>query len=141
MLDPNPDSFESGHFPSPPWSTGGDGVWTLADDRFFDGDYSIISPDLDGSVGRAVSNATLQTCEEFSGGVLRLNAFASVFPPFDWFHIYVDGSVAGAMVDVNDWTTVELVLQPGLHTIDFSYEYNPFELSGLPPPPSSREGE
>lgn len=66
--------------------------------------------------------------------------YASIQPPLDIFIIYVDGLAAAQLVDVNEWTPLALVLGPGPYTIDFSYQYNPFDLDVLPPSPPTRDG-
>ena len=103
-LDPNPDSFEDGTFPSPPWSTSGeDGVWSVITDKSFDGTTSLQSPTLEGrGVISSTSNATLIICDDFLGGVMSLQAYASVGLPMDIFTIYVDGETVSQLVDVNN---------------------------------------
>lgn len=144
-IDPNPDSFEDGTFPSSPWSTvGSDGVWDVSTEKVYDindsGITSLRSPDLEGTPIPSVSNVTLEICDDFLGGVMRLQAYASVNPPHDIFIIYVDGAPAAQLVDVNEWTPVALGLEPGPHLIDFSYQYNVFGAGVLPPSPVAREG-
>mmetsp|Transcript_9622 Transcript_9622/g.21698 ORF Transcript_9622/g.21698 Transcript_9622/m.21698 type:complete len:825 (+) Transcript_9622:721-3195(+) len=144
-LDPNPDSFEDGTFPSSPWSTAGaDGVWAVSTEKAYDvndsGITSLRSPNLDGTTIPSVSNATLEICNDFLGGVLRLQVYPSVIPPRDIFIIYIDGEPAAQLVDVHEWTPVALGLQPGPHRIDFSYQYNSFGIDPLPPSPVTREG-
>lgn len=143
-LDPNPDSFEDGTFPSSPWSVSGeDGVWSVTTDKSFDGTTSLKSPTLEGSGAvSSTSNATLIICKEnFPGGVMRLQAYASVQPPTDIFIVYIDGEAAAQLVDVNEWTELALGLEPGPHVVNFSYQYNPFEVADLPPSPPTREGK
>jgi hypothetical protein len=142
-LDPNPDSFEIGGFPLQPWSTTGDGVWDLTTEKASQGTSSIRSPILEGSLAAAISNATLQVCNDFPGGLLKLNVYASVQPPRDIFEIYIDGESAAQLVGVNEWTLLELGLEPGPHRIDFSYQFNMFnsDVGILPPSPEEREGE
>ena len=141
-LDPNPDNFEDGTFPLPPWSTGGDGDWALSTEQAFNGTTSLKSPDLDGSQVTSVSNATLQICDDFLGGVLRLQVIASVLPPNDIFIIYVDGESEKQLVNMHEWKNVTLELEPGPHRVDFSYQYNTFGLETMPPSSSEeRLGE
>ena len=132
-LDPNPDSFEDGTFPSSPWSISGeDGVWSVATDKSFDGTTSLKSPTLEGrGVISSTSNATLIICDDFLGGVMRLQAYASVGPPMDIFIIYVDGETVSQLVGVNEWEELAIQLQPGPHVVNFSYQYNPFELEDM----------
>ena len=139
-LSPNPHGFEGGSFPKKPWSTDGDGVWALSTDKAFDGSNSLKSPNFEGATIKSVSNATLQICDDFTGGLLNFNAYASVQPPHDIFIVYVDGISAAQFVDKNDWEPSSLQLLPGPHVVEFSYQYN---LSGgsLPENPSLREGE
>ena len=142
-LSNNPDDFEDGTFPLPPWRTAGDGVWALTDEKAYSGTNSIRSPILESEdvTSKLVSNTTLQICDDFLGGVMRLQAYASVQPPRDLFIIYVDGVAAAQLVDVNEWTPVALGLEPGSHRIDFSYQFNPFDVESLPPSPPTREGK
>jgi len=141
-LDPNPDGFEDGatSFPSSPWNafagTMG-GLWSISTDKSYEGTSSLRSPTVRVS---STSNATLQLCDDFLGGVLKLQAYASVQPPTDLFIIYVDGEAAAQLVDVNEWTELDLGLEPGSHLIEFSYQYNPFDVAELPPIPPTREG-
>lgn len=138
-LQNNPEDFSDGTFPSPPWSTGGAGVWTTDTEQFFSGDASIRSPNLEGTAG-GMSNVTLDLCDDFTGGVMTLKAFASVLPPADIFIIYVDGESAAQLVAVQEWTDVELSLSPGPHRVDFTYQYNMFGVDPLPPSPPTRQG-
>jgi hypothetical protein len=142
-LGSNPDSFEVGKFPLLPWSTSGDGAWAISTDKAYDGTTSLRSPNFDDRPTAAISNATLQVCDEFPGGLLKLQMYASVQPPRDIFEIYIDGQSAAQLVDVTEWTVLELGLEPGNHRIDFSYQYNMFnsDVSLLPPSPAEREGK
>ncbi len=140
-LGNNPEDFEDGTWPLPPWRTAGDGVWTLTDEKAFSGTTSIRSPVLVDATLKSISNTTLQICDDFLGGVMRLQAYASVAPPLDLFIVYVDGVAAAQLVEVNEWTSVALGLEPGSHRIDFSYQYNPFDVESLPPSPPTREGK
>ncbi len=69
-----------------------------------------------------MSNATLEVCDDFLGGVLRMQVYASVEPPRDTFIIYIDGDEAAQLESVNEWQTLELGLTSGQHRIDFSYQ-------------------
>ncbi|KAL7468613.1 hypothetical protein ACHAXS_008865 [Conticribra weissflogii] len=134
------DDFESGTFPTPPWTTGGDGEWFIDTAQAFEGTYSIRSPDLEGSTTAVYSNATIVTCDNFVGGVLSAQVLASVLPPSDLFIIYIDGNSAAQLVDVQEFTEVTLGIPPGVHVIDFSYRYNFFNTDPLPPAPPERLG-
>jgi len=142
-LGSNPESFEVDKFPLPPWSTSGDAAWAISTDKAYDGTTSLRSPNFDDRPTAAISNATLQVCDEFPGGLLKLQMYASVQPPRDMFEIYIDGQNAAQLVDVNEWTVLELGLEPGPHRIDFSFQYNMFnsDVGLLPPSPAEREGK
>ena len=148
FLDPNPDSFETGVFPTPPWSTSGDdGLgWAITMSKAEDGMFSIESPDFE-SVARPgvgyASNATLDVCPGYPGGQVRLQVYPSVVPPFDILLIYIDGEVGPQLADVHEWTELIIDLGPSEdgHRIDFSYQYNRFMVQDLPPLPARREGE
>jgi len=142
-LDPNPYTFEPPNnvFPEAPWTTGGDGVWAIDDTNAQEGTYSIKSPDLEGSEGTAVSNATLAICDDFAGGALTFNALAAVVPPYDIFVWFVDGVEVSRIAATAEWTPIPINLTPGAHRIDFQYQYNPFNLPELPAdPPPIRQG-
>ena len=141
-LEPNPESFEVDKFPLPPWSTAGDGVWTLSSKKAYEGKSSLRSPKFEDRTTAATSNATLQVCDDFPGGLLKLQMYASVQPPRDIFEIYIDGESAAQLVDIHEWTVLELGLEPGPHQIDFSYLYNVFnsEAGLLPLSTPEREG-
>ena len=49
-------------------------------------------------------------------------------PPRDILVIYIDDVNSAQLVDTDGFTEVTLGLSPGPHTIDFSYDYNPFNL-------------
>ena len=168
-LNPNPDSFENGLFPEPPWSTSGsnDLKWAITQTKAFDGTYSIRSPNLESTAQPGISyasvrgyevafdfnfipdifliqNATLQICPNFPGGSLRFEVYPSVVPPFDMLVIFVNGQVGQQLADVHEWTSFEIDLEESAEefTIDFSYQYNRFGLNPLPPAvPDRREGE
>ncbi|KAL7542552.1 hypothetical protein ACHAXR_012900 [Thalassiosira sp. AJA248-18] len=135
------ENFESGSFPISPWTTSGDGSWTIDKGNTYEGMYSIKSPDLSGTASfPAVSNATISTCETFAGGTMTLGVKASVLPPSDMFGIFIDGINDIQLVDVNEWREVIVDLPPGRHVIDFSYQYNVFNLDPLLPSPPTIEG-
>mmetsp|Transcript_28474 Transcript_28474/g.57297 ORF Transcript_28474/g.57297 Transcript_28474/m.57297 type:complete len:567 (+) Transcript_28474:69-1769(+) len=130
-LNPNPYTFEppKNVFPIEPWTTGGDGVWAIdSTSDAYTGTYSIKSPNFDGEPTKQISNATLEICDDFEGGPLVFYARASVLPPQDVFIVYIDGVVAAQLVDVQTFEEVRLELKPGAHTVDFSYQYNIFNL-------------
>ncbi|KAL7538941.1 hypothetical protein ACHAXR_008897 [Thalassiosira sp. AJA248-18] len=139
----NTDKFEEGIFPIAHWSTGGDDVWDITDDKARSGMYSIKSPNLE--VGRPLqppsrSNATLTICDDFKGGLMRFETIASVLPPHDILRIYIDGALYEQMAEVNDWTTMSFGLNPGSHVIDFSYQFNFFGLEVMPDRAAGIEG-
>lgn len=72
--------FESGVFPEPPWTTEGDNVWAIDQSQVDSGAYSIKSPDFETGyvegTGTLMSNATLTLDDTFSGGVLKIKAYA-----------------------------------------------------------------
>ena len=141
-LDPNPYSFEPPNnvFPNAPWTTGGDGEWTIDDTNAL-GSYSIKSPNLEGSEGAAFSNATLAICDDFNGGVLNFNTLAPVLPPYDVLVWFVDGVEISRIAGSAEWMAISIPLTPGAHQIDFQYQYNPFDLPVLPPDlPEGRQG-
>ncbi|EJK46032.1 hypothetical protein THAOC_35327 [Thalassiosira oceanica] len=137
---PGESFFEDGDFPRSPWSTSGDGNWTIDEGDTYQGLYSIKSPDFNGSPSKRTSRATFSTCEDFKGGTLTFSHLASVLPPSDVFVIYIDGTSVQHVIDVNDWSKYELKIPAGSHTVDFSYEYNIFNISAMPPSPPTRRG-
>ena len=72
---------------------------------------------------------------------MSLGVRASVLPPTDVFVIFVDGVGVSQLVDVNEWTQAVVDVPPGSHVIDFSYQYNMFNVDPLPPSPPNREGK
>lgn len=122
-------SFESGVFPISPWTTGGDGNWTIYEDR--QSPTWIKSPDLTGANSIAISNASVSICETFSGGTMSIIVLANVLPPTDVFKIYVDGVETMQLIDVNDWSLVAVDIAPGRHVIDLSFQYNIFSVDPL----------
>lgn len=64
----------------------------------------------------------------------------SVAPPIDVFVIYVDGISAVQLTDTQEFTDVVFNVEAGRHTIDFSYQYNIFDVDPLPPSPENRLG-
>jgi hypothetical protein len=132
ILKPNPYTFEPPFnvFPAPPrWKTKGDGVWAIDSSSAHTGQYSIKSPNFDGEPTKQISNATLEICvPEGQAGPLTFYAKASVLPPQDVFIVYVDGVLAAQLVDVQTFEQVRLELEPGDHRVDFSYQYNIFNL-------------
>jgi hypothetical protein len=71
-------NFEDGIFPTPPWSTDGDGAWAIDQSQVDEGMYSIKSPDFDSEISSSArtSNATLTLGGDFIGGVLRVRVYA-----------------------------------------------------------------
>ena len=71
--------FEEGLFPTPLWSTAGDGVWEIDQTQSDGGNYSIKSPELETETSDhpLSSNATLTLNDDnFSGGVLKFRVYA-----------------------------------------------------------------
>jgi hypothetical protein len=64
----------------------------------------------------------------------------SVQPPADIFVVYIDGVDAAQLADNGEFSDVALAVSPGAHTIDLSYQYNPFSISDLPESPPTRLG-
>ena len=58
---PGESSFEDGIFPESPWSTSGDGNWTIDEGDTYQGLYSIKSPDFEGSPSKKTSRVTFST--------------------------------------------------------------------------------
>ena len=86
------ETFDGGVFPISPWTTGGDGNWTVHEDIIDQGKFFIKSPDLGGSASIAVANASVSTCATFLGGTMVITVVAGgVLPPTDIFGIYLDG--------------------------------------------------
>jgi hypothetical protein len=91
---------ESGSvFPISPWTTTGDGNWTIYDRDNTPTMFETIatklawiqSPNLTGSTIIAIANASISTCETFVGGIMSITILANVLPPTDVFNIYIDG--------------------------------------------------
>ncbi len=143
-FEPNPYTFEppNNDFPKAPWTTGGDGVWTIDDANSQEGTYAIKSPNLEGSPTVSISNATLTICSDFAGGTLSFNVLAPVLPPHDFFIWYVDGVEVSRLANALEWRSIPIPLTPGAHIVDFQYQYNPNsvpDLSSIPFPPD-RQG-
>jgi hypothetical protein len=143
-FEPNPYTFEppNNDFPKAPWTTGGDGVWTIDDANSQEGTYAIKSPNLEGSPTVAISNATLTICDDFAGGTLSFNVLAPVLPPHDFFIWYVDGVEVSRLANALEWRSIPIPLTAGAHIVDFQYQYNPNsvpDLSSIPFPPD-RQG-
>ena len=142
MSAPGSEKFESGMFPISPWTTGGDGNWTIDEGDTYEGMYSVKSPDLSGARSRAISNITISTCDSYEGGTMSFGVRASVLPPTDLFKVYINGEEKLLLIDVNQWKEVTVDIPPGRHQIDLSYQYNPFDieqLPGMPNPMISRQ--
>ena len=96
------ETFDGGVFPVPPWTTGGDGFWTVHDGITWEGKYSIKSPDLTvaGATSIAVANATVSTCVTYLGGTMSISVLAGgILPPTDVFGLYVDGVEARQLIE------------------------------------------
>ena len=59
----------------------------------------------------------------------------STQPPIDLFTINIDGQTAQSLADTGGFEEIQLSLSPGPHTIDMTYQYNPFNLVDIPPWP------
>ena len=149
-LDPNPDGFEVGEttWPNNPWSSSNeDGSWELSEEKSSGGLVSLMSPDLETNgpaAQRLQSSVFLRLCEDFAGGTLRTEVYASVQAPRDIFLIKVDGNVEASFFTVNNiWSWVNITLTPGPHTIEYEYVYNVAGIppGGLPPVNPEREGK
>lgn len=86
-------------FPISPWTTTGDGNWTIYDDDTPTEAAAatatatkvwIQSPNLTGSTTTAIANASITTCETYLGGTMSITVLANVLPPTDVFNIYID---------------------------------------------------
>ena len=67
------------------------------------------------------SNTTLEVCNDFVRGMMRVQVIALVRPLNDIFIVYVDGEIATQLVAVNEWSEVALSLQPGPYMVNFRY--------------------
>lgn len=117
------------------WSFSGEGIWAMSSDESFSGQFSLKSPNVTMPAFNTTSFATLHVCEDFLGGKFTFQVYASVQPPHDIFHLYIDGSRVVNMVNTNGWVEIVNGLPPGNHTIDFRYEYNIFSLDEQDLPP------
>ncbi|KAL7551005.1 hypothetical protein ACHAWF_014209 [Thalassiosira exigua] len=128
--------FEQGDFPDGTyWSTSGDGVWELTNERANSGVYSIKSPDLAGlaDMESRVSNVTLSTDPTWGGGTLVFSVLAGTSLPRDDLVYAVDGEYAGDLSEMTDFQVREVELGPGPHEVTFSYRFNPLDASIFPP--------
>jgi hypothetical protein len=87
-------------FPISPWTTTGDGNWTIYNSDNTPTIEPIVatklvawiqSPNLTGSTIIAIANASITTCDTFVGGIMSITILANVLPPTDIFNIYIDG--------------------------------------------------
>ncbi|KAL3822413.1 hypothetical protein ACHAXA_007420 [Cyclostephanos tholiformis] len=98
------ETFDGGVFPVLPWTTGGDGNWTIHEGITWRGKHSIKSPNLTvaGATSIAVANASVSTCPTFSGGIVSISVLAGgILPPTDVFGIYVDGVEMRQLIDLS----------------------------------------
>ena len=98
------------------------GDWAYNSGRGYGGSAtSLQSPALDGSNITVSSNTTLEVCNDFVRGMMRVQVIALVRPLNDIFIVYVDGEIATQLVAVNEWSEVALSLQPGPYMVNFRY--------------------
>ena len=129
--------FERATFPNDQeWSTSGDGMWTLTEERANTGKYSIKSPNLDNEEGTPLtSNVTLSTGPDWPAGRIYFSILGGVKMPFDDLNIYVDGTQQGRASEIPEFIKNQgILLSPGEHDITFSYRFNPAELENFPLP-------
>jgi hypothetical protein len=128
------DGFESGQFPTPPFTTEGDAPWTIDTERVRTGTYAIKSGALDLlDVTPKNSNVTFTTSADWPDGSLVLSVLAGVQLPIDDFIYFVDGVFRGQLTGKSEWELLTIPLPPGEHTVMFSYKSNPLNLGELPP--------
>jgi len=135
------DGFEQGTFPEgdDEWTTTGDALWELTSERAASGVYSIRSPILQNEeLTKLSSNVTMTTNPNWAGGKLVYSVLAAVNMPFDNCFYYVDGEVMGNLADMTQFETQEIEVDPGRHTITWSYTFNPIPLPAFPPMPGNR---
>lgn len=119
------DDFESGFLNSPPWSIFGDGNWTADSTNPLQGFFSVKSPDLECLPGNCILTATaaIETCPDFTGGILSASYDADVCDPPDSFRVDVSGST---QFRVSNSTAGELLvdLPAGVNEVEFVYQFD-----------------
>jgi len=134
-------SFEQATFPDEEWSTEGDAVWSLTNEKANTGVYSIRSGILrDSGIDPKNSNVTFTTTPDFIGGIINLSILADTQMPIDDCLYFIDGIFGGIVPSSSEWEFVSVPLAAGEHTVMVSYKYNPLSQDDLPPPSGNTTG-
>lgn len=112
------EGFETGDFSAYPWEFSGDGDWIIDDVNVYDGEHSarsgVISDDQ-------ISEMFLNVC--FLGnGELSFYRKVSSEGSYDYLRFYVDGIMMGEWDGEQEWNKETYSIQPGIHTMKWTYE-------------------
>ncbi|EJK63311.1 hypothetical protein THAOC_16039 [Thalassiosira oceanica] len=133
----------TGDFTANPWVLGGEGDWTITDQRYYQDlePYSATAMSQDittTSTGRSLLSIDIITER---GGLLQFSMLASVGAPFDIANVLLDDNAVVTYSQVErDWIQSQVNIQPGKRRVTFELIKNPGGIDSdvfetIPPPP------
>ena len=135
------ETWLTGDFTANPWVLGGEGNWTITDQRQELEPYSATAMSQDittTSKGRSLLSIDIITEQ---GGLLQFSMLASVALPFDVASVLVDDNAVITYGTVQqDWLQRQVAIQPGKRRVTFELIKNPggidsAVLETIPKPP------
>ncbi len=112
------DNFESGDFSKLGWQLSGDENWTIDDEVYYEGSYSIKS----GDIGH--SDESVIALETDTGEYDTISFACMISSELDWDTLcfYIDGIKKMEISGENSWKSKTFTFTPGEHT--FKWEYS-----------------
>jgi hypothetical protein len=110
------DGFEEGNFTEDMWNQSGDADWQVVSGVSRSGDYSARSGDITHDM------STVLTISSAEGARISFFRKISSESNFDHLYFYVDGQQKGKWSGEEDWTYETFFVEPGAHTISWSYK-------------------
>jgi len=123
---PFTDGFESGNLSHLPWTTAGNAAWFVQTNVVCQGLYAARS----GVIADSQPSSLILTTN-FNAGIGSFAYKVSSETNWDFLNFYVDGVLYRQWSGEVGWATYAFALDPGLHTLAWSYVKDPSDYSGL----------
>jgi hypothetical protein len=123
---PFTDGFESGDLSHLSWTTAGDAPWFVQTNIVAQGQYAASS----GAIGNSQTSSLILTTN-FNAGIGSFGYKVSSELNWDFLNFYVDGVLYKQWSGEVGWANYSFALNPGLHTLEWTYAKDPSDSSGL----------
>jgi subtilase family serine protease len=123
---PFTDGFESGDLSHLSWTTAGDAPWFVQTNIVAQGQYAARS----GVIADSQTSSLILTTN-FNAGIGSFDYKVSSEMNWDFLNFYVDGVLYKQWSGEVGWANYSFALNPGLHTLKWTYAKDPSDSSGL----------